>query len=444
MMSKNGSAALIAGVLVTTVAWASPAGAAQPPPVQPPPSTQELVTTTNAMMQPSDVPAALQSKEAWSVSYSIPPGGQDPTPVCIYGPVGSVSLSQRGATGYHAGTFDLDQQVYRYSSAERARAAWSDVDAKTRARCRGSWTDEGRTTTLTTGRLDSPVGGPAGWWIRSDVSGGTGSYVTVMPVGDSIQTLRLLSATKAVPAPSRRAMNQLAVTLAARYAEASALPLTQDALLTTAERTMLTPADVPAELPYTLPANGGWSSFSSMTAGESPWVCSDDTVPAGVSTFDVDLGGWGDVTAVPGSVSQQIQVYASPAAAQAAWQALRSAALACTGGSDRPLSQTKAQTRQEAGTSALSFDGTPGIWTREIDTYPDTGTCTTSSGRKVACDSFSTRSYVIHLLVGTAIQSVTYYLSVDGIRIPPLDQLPVNVLAESLAQRWMAAESVGG
>jgi hypothetical protein len=444
MRSRNGSASVMAGALVATVALASPAGAVQPPPVQAPPSSQTLVTTTNAMMQPSDVPAPLLSKDAWSVSYTNPPGGQDPTPVCIYGPVGSVNLSQRGATGYHAGTFDLDQQVYRYASTERARAAWSDVDAKVRAKCRGSWTEEGRTTTLTTGRLDSTVGGPAGWWIRSDVSGGTGSYVTVMPVGDSIQTLRLLSDTTAVSAPSRRAMNRLAVRLAARFAAPSTLPLSQDPLLTTAQRTMLAPADVPAALPYTLPADGGWSSFDSDAPGESPWVCGGDAVPAGVASFDVELGGWGDVAAVPGSVRQELQVYSSEAAAQAAWGTLRSVALGCTAGSGRPLSQTTSQTRQEAGTSSLAFGGTAGIWTREIDTYPASGTCRNNSGRSVQCEGFSTRSYVIHLLVGTAIQSVTYYLSVDGIRIPPLDQLPVNVLAESLAQRWAVAGSVGG
>ena len=89
--------------------------------------------------------------------------------------------------------------------------------------------------------------------------------------------------------------------------------------------------------------------------------------------------------------------------------------LDCTEGGSGPLSQTKPESRQTSGTSALTFQGTPGVWSRELDTYPDTGTCTNDAGRKVACEGFTAKDYMISLLVGNAIQTVTYYTTVDGI-----------------------------
>jgi hypothetical protein len=43
--------------------------------------------------------------------------------------------------------------------------------------------------------------------------------------------------------------------------------------------------------------------------------------------------------------------------------------------------------------------------------------------------------------VGNAIQTVTYYKTVDGITDMPLDQAAVNAVAEQLAQRWVATSA---
>ena len=130
-------------------------------------------------------------------------------------------------------------------------------------------------------------------------------------------------------------------------------------------------------------------------------------------------------------------MYATAAAARKAWRKLTAAVLDCTEGGSGPLSQTKQESRQSSGTSALTFQGTPGVWSRELDTYPDTGTCTNDAGRKVACEGFTAKDYMISLLVDNAIQTVTYYKTVDGIRDMPLDQAAVNAVAEQLALRWV-------
>ena len=226
-----------------------------------------------------------------------------------------------------------------------------------------------------------------------------------------------------------------------RLAGASALPLTQDPLLTTAQRAMITPADAPASLPYTLPAKGGWSTFQSYEPGNGPWVCGGSTLPAGTASFESGFGGQGGITAEPGAWDQRVEVYATAAAARKAWRKLTAAVLDCTEGGSGPLSQTKQQSRRSSGTSALTFQGTPGVWSRELDTYPDTGTCTNDAGRKVACEGFTAKDYMISLLVGNAIQTVTYYKTVDGIRDMPLDQAAVNAVAEQLAQRWVTTSA---
>ncbi len=215
-----------------------------------------------------------------------------------------------------------------------------------------------------------------------------------------------------------------------RLAGAAALALTQDPLLTSAQRAMITPADVPASLPYTLPADGGWSTFQSYEPGNGPWVCGDSTLPKGTASFEAGFGGQGGVTAEPGAWDQRVEAYATADAARKAWRKLTAAVLDCTDGGSGPLSQKKQESRQASGTSALTFEGTPGVWSRELDTYPDTGS-----------PGFSSKNYMISLLVGNAIQTVTYYTTVDGITDMPLDQAAVNAVAEQLAQRWVDASA---
>lgn len=443
MVSTARGATVLAAALAVTLTLATPSGAAQPSPVLPPPSADVLVSTTNAMMRPSDVPSALLPDAAWSVSFQSPPGGQDPFPVCVYGRNAVVTLPLANAIAYQAGAYGFSQIVYDYSSTAKAQAAWEKVNSQVPAKCTGQYTLDGSTTTIASGRLPASAGSAAGWWIRSDVSGsdGTGTYMTVRPVGDAIQMVFLYNTTVNPTRGQRASIDTLSRKLAVRLAGAAALPLTQDPLLTTAQRAMITPTDVPAALPYTLPADGGWSSFQSYEPGDGPWGCGGSTIPAGAASFQAGFGGQGGVISDPGAWDQRVEAYATETAASAAWRKLTAAVLDCTEGGKGPLSQKKSETRQGSGTSALTFQGTAGVWSRELDTYPDTGSCTNDAGRAVACEGFSSKNYMIHLLMGNAIQTVTYYTSVDGIRDMPLDQAAVNAVAEQLAQRWVATSA---
>lgn len=440
MKSTTRVAAFLAAALSATFALASPSGAAPPNPVLPPPSADVFVATSNAMMRPRDVPTSLLPDEAWSVSYMSPPGGQDPYPVCISSPRRSLDLPLRDAMGYQSGAYGLTQVVYAYASPQSAQAAWATVNRQVPAKCSGEFMLGDSPTTVTSGRLAATATTPAGWWVRTDMGGAAAgaSYVTVRPVGDSIQMVVLTNLPGNTTRAQRAGVDALSRTLAARLADAAALPVTQDPLLTSAQRAMITSADVPASLPYTLPANGGWSSFFSYDPGNGPWGCGATKLPSGTASFESGLGGQGGITAEPGAWDQRVEVYATADAARKAWRKLTAAVLGCTEGGSGPLSQRKPVSRQSSGTSALTFQGTPGVWSRELDTYPDTGTCTNDAGRKVACEGFTAKNYMISLLVDNAIQTVTYYKTVDGIRDMPLDQAAVNAVAEQLALRWVA------
>jgi hypothetical protein len=441
MKSTTRVAGFLAVALSATFALATPSGAAPPSPVLPPPSADVFVATSNAMMRPSDVPTSLLPDEAWSVSYMSPPGGQDPYPVCISSPRRSLDLPLRDAMGYQSGAYGLTQVVYAYASPQIAQAAWATVNRQVPAKCSGKFMLGDSLTTVTSGRLAATATTPAGWWVRTDVAGAAAgaSYVTVRPVGDSIQMVFYSNIPSNTTQAQRAGVDALSRTLAVRLADAAALPVTQDPLLTSAQRAMITSTDVPASLPFTLPANGGWSSFTSYAPGNGPWACNGPNLPAGEASFETALGGDGGVVSEPGAWDQRLEVYPTAAAASAAWRKLTKAVLSCTGGSRGPLSPTKPASRQWSGTSALTFNGTAGVWSRDLDSQPSAASsCTDNTGRRVACPEFTSKSYTIHLLMGTAIQSVSYYTSVDGIRDMPLDQAAVNAVAEQLALRWVA------
>ena len=194
MKSTTRVAAFLAAALSATLALATPSGAAPPSPVLPPPSADVFVTTSNAMMRPSDVPASLLPDEAWSVSYHE--SARRP------GPVPGVHLRRRGgpstcrcATPWATsrGAYGLTQVVYAYASPASARAAWATVNRQVPAKCSGEFMLGDSTTTVTSGRLAATATTPAGWWVRTDVAGAAAgaSYVTVRPVGDSIQMVFL-------------------------------------------------------------------------------------------------------------------------------------------------------------------------------------------------------------------------------------------------------------
>lgn len=405
----------------------TPAGAA-PQPVAVPPSPGALTSATNAMLQPGDVTGALaQGKPAMSdagglrTGFNAPPGGQDPLPVCAYGTqYSTVAIPGDLAVGFTAQSGTVNQDVYQYASAADARRTWESLSAQTRSRCSGTFTRGKTITTVTTSEVAGLPGEPAGLGVLSN--GKEAQYSVLHLAGDSIQMLSYLIDDGPVAANLPAAANTLAAALATRWIGRAALPVTQDPLVTRAESAMVTAADLPAVLPVTSPAQGGWSSFTSYRPGYSPIICNARyDIPKASASFGASLGGDGGPLSIPGSIYQQIYVYPNAAAAQDAWTALTAGVRTCNDSGTTPISATESVDRSRSGTSAFTFNGVPGVWSRSLSTNPP---------------DWSTKSYTIHLLVGDSIQMLTYSAGKRSVGNMPLDQKAVNVLAESLAMRW--------
>ena len=144
-------------------------------------------------------------------------------------------------------------------------------------------------------------------------------------------------------------------------------------------------------------------------------------IPAGTASLTSSYGGSGGPLAIPGTIYQQVYVYPSTAAAREAWSKLTAGVRTCNDKQPVPLTSTEPVNRSESGISTLTVGGVPGVWSRNLSTSPP---------------EFTTKSYTIHLLVGEAIQLLTYSTGRNGVGNVPLDQAAVNALAESLAIRW--------
>lgn len=420
-----------AGVLALTISLpplvqASPTPA--PTELAPPPAPAQLVSATNAMLQPGDVTGVL-TKGSPSVTlgntlrtgFNSPPGGQDPLPVCAYGvQYSTVAIPATGAVGFNSAFGTVNQDVYEYRNAAAARRAWISLSEDTRANCSGTFSRGATTTTLSTKNVPGLPDGPAGLGVLSN--GKNAQYSVLHLAGDSIQMITYAIDDGPVGAGVTAATNALAANLAARWVGRGALPVTQDAQLTKAESAMLSAAEIPADLPVTAPAQGGWSGFSSYIPGTAPIICNARyEIPAATAAFTVSLGGNGGPLSLPGSLYQQVYSYPSQAEAQQAWAALRAGVRTCNQKTPAPLSATESVTRETSGTSALTFGGIPEVWSRSLDSNPP---------------DWSMKSYTIHLLVGDSIQMLTYSTGNSRGGNVPLDQAAVNALAENLATRW--------
>jgi hypothetical protein len=440
-MRRNRTTVFTAGAGIMLLAASIPAvSAQQSDALAPPPTPDTLVEATNAMMRPGDLTGALSLPVAgrtFSTGFFNPPGGQDPFPVCIV-PTASfrtVSASRTLATGFTArigtGTPDLQfaQDVYQYPSEAAADRAWNQLSTAIGKSCNGSKTDDGRRMTVKSTRIPGLPGGDQGWGVLT--SGSMSNYVTAHRVDGGIQVVVYYrygrkSVPQVTPA-AQSAINGLAATLAQRWQSKATLPVTQDSALTTAERTMVQPGDVPAALPIGKPARGAWSTFQASTPGTSLQACNaPPQLPSGSQSFWMTLGGNGDVAPVPGFISQYVYQYDSASQAQQVWQQLASSAATCTQGPKGSLSGKGEYQRTVNGVSALTVNGTPGVWVRTI--------YATGSNDF----SFTTKTYTIFLLVNDTIQQLTYGPSTTTVGQIPLDQLAVNQLAETLANRWVA------
>jgi hypothetical protein len=358
------------------------------------------------MLQPDDVVAPLRASKEWSTGFINPPGGQDPFPVCFTSnDFQEVSVPGTGAIGFSVSLRPTYQSVYQYPSQGAADRAWNTLTQQIPQRCKGAFRSEGGDARISVTSMRIPGAGsiPQGWGVNT--VGTNGKYTTVHKVDDAIVMLSYLPE-RPVSSAQRAAINRLAVTVAGRWATRDALPITQPAAITHAQEAMLQPADVPAALPVTQPAKGGWSNTGATMYPSAPFPCNTKVViPSAPQSFSAALGGQGDVLSIPGAIQQQIYDYGSPEAAQAAWQRYSRAVRSCN----------------NSGTSAFIFNGTPAVWHRSTDSQ-----------------FFMNKMYTIGLLAGNAIQEVTYYTSSEKVQPITIDQAAVNVLAESLAQRYLA------
>lgn len=422
----------LAGVAITATALAVPAAATETN--AEPPSPQALTAATNAMLRPADLAAPFPASQAksdriFSTGYFNPPGGQDPLPVCVYGPgYTTVSIPRDNAIGYMASYGGVTQYEYEYPSPAMAAKVWAKLSKQVVAECNSTTTyDGGGTTVSVARRIPGVPGGAQGWSVAR--SGSMNSVTTVHLVGDSIQLVAYLGSGKGIPAKARVALPRLATSLADRWADRDQLSLTQDATLTKAEATMVQPADVVAPLSLATGADGAWSSFQGSQPGNGPTVpCrARANLPTGAATFTTVLGSGGDVLGITGkgSVVQRVETYASTELAAQAWQKVSAAVAKCSTKPSGSITGKKPYEAAANGTSTVTVNGVPGVWTNGTETFPDFD------------KGFTNGSYSVYLLVGDSIQQTTYLMTVQGLKQVDIDANAVGSLAQKLADRWL-------
>jgi hypothetical protein len=98
----------------------------------------------------------------------------------------------------------------------------------------------------------------------------------------------------------------------------------------------------------------------------------------------------------------------------------------CTARSGKLYSKTGPAWKSTEGTSAVTVDGTPGIYIRYISTQ----------GAATKENRFTSRSYQVMLKDGSTISWVSYSAGVPGIRKLNIDEPAVNQSAVDLIDRF--------
>ncbi len=410
----------------------------------PPPDATTLQQTTNAMLDAADVNAILGRDARLERGYLIPPGGQDPAPVCQTSDRKAVLPDSTLVVGYRATADGLSQQVYAYPSASAAQDAWTGLNADVARKCAYLRVDDDGRYKVSTGTMT--VGSTEGRWIRTDstVKDVGGSFTTIALADNGISILTREVSSSATTSGERIALQELTDVLADRYGGRVSRSLTQPALLTAAEQVMLTRADLPSTLPVRSPARGAWARFDTSFPGDEMFLsCSPSgfgDVPSGLASFEMSMGDTGGPTLVGGYASQDLDTYASAAEASAAWTKLVKYLRGCREREGTLLSRKQTARRVDVGVSPVVINGVPGVWVRSFETEPNYGsTCSTTSGKVVPCGKWSTKLYTLYLMDGATIQTFSYGSTLTGLRQVPLDQGAVNDLAVNLLAKWNAA-----
>lgn len=405
------------------VLLAPPALAADPQAA--PPSPEVASQTTNAMLQPGDVPAVLGSATGIDTGYDIPPGGQDPFPICYEPGEFSVLPSLTDAIGYTSRADQVTEEIYVYPSAESAQAAWNVLDRQISRKC--TFVDvKGKN------RVRSRQGALAdgsGRWVRMDLTypDSPAFYSAVGLVDNGIVILRFQGkkGLTQTTADQRAATDALFAELARRYANRANLGQVQPAAVTSAQQALLQPADIPAALPIQQPANGAWANQRAKLPGEwpfNPCAPNKDLLPTGSGYSSQSLGSSGDVFVKTGLVYQQVLSYESAESAQAAWNRLNRTIKDCN--------ETVGKLYAKGGnrktvTGSVDVNGMPGLSIRT--------TGTENYGRG---NSFVTQSYTVFTISGDTILSVNYARSMMGMKRFTINEAAVRDLTATAAGKW--------
>lgn len=417
---------IIAGALAATVTLS---GAAQASANQQaaPPSPETLRQTTTAMLQPGDVPARLGGAGAQNIGYYIPPGGQDPYPICQGDTRRAVLPDLTMAIGYFSSVGPVTQSVYTYSSTTAAQSSWRQLQRAIARGCDSTRRADANLTRVSNGNAPAISGA----WTLTTTTGRdpSGEYTQVALVDDAVIALRVNDYSSPTTAAQRQDAASLMQTLVSRYADRGVPAAVQNTSLSVAEAAMLTPADMPATLPIQSPADGAWSSFTANLPGQAPFnQCNarKDLMPAGTGSFSATFGDDGGPVLTDGFAWQQVFTYADAASADAAWASLTTSLQDCNKRAGKLYDKTTPANRGTAGTSAVGVDGTPGLFYRFIETQ----------GSKDKDFRWSTRTYQVFLKDDNVISSLTYGISLNGITRVSVDEAAVNQLAVTLIDRF--------
>lgn len=391
-----------------------------------PPAVDDLSSVTTALLYPGDVPAALGGGGSISVGYDIPPGGQDPMPMCFGNKADRSVPPLEGAIGYYSTSGQVSENVYVYESAEAAQSAWASFDRNVAKACAFVDVDGKERERARTGTLNS--GSQVGRWVRmeTNVADSGGMFSVAGPADNAIVITRYMAGdgSKDTTADQRAAVHRMFDVLADRYANRNQLNMVQPPEVSRAEQQLLEPADIPASLPILAPANGAWASIDIDVPGATPYYyCAPlkNNLPMGTGTYSASYGGQGDVFTKTGMVYEWVMTYENADQAQAAWQVLSKNVNGC-GESVGKLFAPGSNRRTTTG--SMDLEGMPALWTRIFDTE--------GYGK----DSFSNKSYTAFVLSGSNIVSVGYNKSLMGLKNVPIDQAAVNQLAVSAADKW--------
>lgn len=413
---------VIASVALTGLAHAAPDRQAEPP------SPADLRITTTAMLQPGDVVPALGGPGAQQIGYYIPPGGQDPYPICQGSIRREVLPSLDSAIGYFSTVGDVTQTVYAYPDQATAQANWTALQRLVARGCDYRRSVDGNRTRVSTGQAPAVDG----VWTSTSTTGAdpSGEYTQVTLAGNAVLALRYTSYSAPTSSAQRAAVAELMQTLTSRYEQRDTPSGVQSTTLSIAETAMLNPSDLPQSLPVRSPQNGAWSSFVGNLPGTPPFNSCEprkDLMPAGTGGFSADFGDDGGPQLTDGFAWQQLYTFQDAAAADSAWSVLRRNWRDCNERYGKLYNKTGPARQGRAGTSPVSVDGTPGLYLRYVETQADANNDFT----------WTTRTYQLFLKDGNVISSLTYGISVDGLKRIRIDETAVNELAVALIERFV-------